>query len=363
MEGDQGQLGKLTSLQPLGGKLTLKFLTLRAQDEASTRRARRSTRYSGDFQLSFGDASTDDEEREIAEEKKRRASLTKASARKKECPGCGSQLPVSARECKSCDYQFTSKSMLVNQQSAIQESLSIRDKFPFEPERDDDGSLLIDRILGRRIIKTGKRWTKSSANSVSVADMTAAEAKYEYEYLIKYKNMSFLHVQWLTANDIEGMSQKSKAALNRYLTRLDKGDETANDDPEIDPSFTEIEKILDCREEEVQEVVDDATVPHNQAALKDLEKMKKAVEKGEVTDNGADQQRASAVDYNNIEVGRSLFATFNPTERAKWILEKIWEDPYSVSFQEPVDTSVYEDYLDVVEESICLQDIKNKIAN
>ncbi|RYH29876.1 hypothetical protein EON65_07025 [archaeon] len=90
---------------------------------------------SGDFQLSFGDASTDDEEREIAEEKKRRASLTKAAARKKECPGCGNHLAVSARECKSCDYQFTSKSMLVNQQSAIQESQSIRDKFPFEPER------------------------------------------------------------------------------------------------------------------------------------------------------------------------------------------------------------------------------------
>lgn len=193
--------------------------------------------------------------------------------------------------------------------------------------------------------------------------MTAMEAKYEYEYLIKYRNMSFLHVQWLTANEIEGMSQKSKAALNRYLTRLDKGDATAHDEPEIDPSFTEIEKILDCREEEVQEVIDDATVPHNQAALKDLEKMKKAVEKGEVIDNTM-EQRSSTVDYNNIEVsGKSLFAIFNPMERAKWILEKICEDAYSVSFMEPVDTTMYDDYLDVVEEPICIQDVKNKIAN
>lgn len=37
---------------------------------------------------------------------------------------------------------------------------------------------------------------------VALADMTAMEAKYEYEYLIKYKNLSYLHVQWLSTSDI-----------------------------------------------------------------------------------------------------------------------------------------------------------------
>jgi hypothetical protein len=32
--------------------------------------------------------------------------------------------------------------------------------------------------------------------------MTAMDSKYDYEYLIKFKNLSFLHVQWLTAQDI-----------------------------------------------------------------------------------------------------------------------------------------------------------------
>lgn len=32
--------------------------------------------------------------------------------------------------------------------------------------------------------------------------MTALDAKYEYEYLIKYKNMSYLHTQWLSGNEI-----------------------------------------------------------------------------------------------------------------------------------------------------------------
>lgn len=37
---------------------------------------------------------------------------------------------------------------------------------------------------------------------VPLADMTAMESKYEYEYLVKYKNLSYLHTQWLTAGEI-----------------------------------------------------------------------------------------------------------------------------------------------------------------
>ena len=32
--------------------------------------------------------------------------------------------------------------------------------------------------------------------------MSATDAKYEHEYLIKYKSMSYLHVQWLSAAEI-----------------------------------------------------------------------------------------------------------------------------------------------------------------
>jgi hypothetical protein len=37
---------------------------------------------------------------------------------------------------------------------------------------------------------------------VAFADLTAMDGKYEYEYLIKFKNMSYTHVQWLSAGDI-----------------------------------------------------------------------------------------------------------------------------------------------------------------
>jgi hypothetical protein len=32
--------------------------------------------------------------------------------------------------------------------------------------------------------------------------MTALDAKYEYEYLVKYKNLSYLHIQWLSGAEI-----------------------------------------------------------------------------------------------------------------------------------------------------------------
>jgi hypothetical protein len=42
--------------------------------------------------------------------------------------------------------------------SAAQESQSIRDRFPFEPERDEDGSLIIEKILNRRPRLSGRRY-------------------------------------------------------------------------------------------------------------------------------------------------------------------------------------------------------------
>lgn len=64
---------------------------------------------------------------------------------------------------------------------------------------------MIQAILGRRIRKNGKRWKSGSHTGLS-----AMEAKYDYEYLLKYKGASYLHVQWVAATDIEAMNTRSK---------------------------------------------------------------------------------------------------------------------------------------------------------
>ena len=123
------------------------------------KRKRRSTRFSGDFAVEYGDIDFSDDERGS---KKKKSSAVKEDrkSKRKECPGCGASVNISIKECKFCDYQFTSKSLTSGANAIQAESLFIRETFPFEPERDEDGSLIIAQILGRRIKKTGKRWTR-----------------------------------------------------------------------------------------------------------------------------------------------------------------------------------------------------------
>ena len=64
----------------------------------------------------------------------------------------------------------------------MEESDMIRDRFPFEAEREEDGSLIISNILGRRQRKSGRRWIRSGSSQ-----MSASDAKFDYEYLIKFK--------------------------------------------------------------------------------------------------------------------------------------------------------------------------------
>jgi ribosomal protein L37AE/L43A len=92
---------------------------------------------SGDFQLAeFSDLEgSDQEEKPTKQQLTKQRSLSQNKHRSKECPGCGALLGLAIRECTYCDYTFTSKSMLPGTQSAIDESRTIRNRFPFEPER------------------------------------------------------------------------------------------------------------------------------------------------------------------------------------------------------------------------------------
>jgi hypothetical protein len=177
----------------------------------------------------------------------------------------------------------------------------------------------------------------------------------------------------LIFHTLESMSQKSKAVLYRYLTKFDKGEITTSEEGEIDPSYVEVEKVLDCKEEEVVEYIED--VSGNQAALKELEKVKEQeATKSNLQESKSLEDIDSAIDTitnsesklsNDItsETAKTPNQIFQPVERCRRVLDRIWEDFYSASFQDPVDTTVYEDYLDIIEEPICLSDIRQKLDN
>ena len=61
------------------------------------------------------------------------------------------------------------------------------------------------------------------------------------------------------------------------------------------------------------------------------------------------------------EANRSIASIWQPIERCKRVLERIWDDQFAVSFRDPVDTDLYDDYVDIVGDPICLQDVRTKL--
>jgi hypothetical protein len=170
------------------------------------------------------------------------------------------------------------------------------------------------------------------------------------------------------------MNQKSKNALSRYLTKLDKGDPNIPQDGEIDPSYLEVEKILDYREEEVEEIVDDLVGSTNFIKELELKVQSESAKEHEAETNGLSKTSSlnniagedgveTRSAYAEAEIGKTPSQIFNPVERCRHVLEKIMDDPYAISFIDPVDVKEFDDYLDIVEEPISLSDIQQKLDN
>lgn len=141
-------------------------------------------------------------------------------------------------------------------------------------------------------------------------------------------------------------------------------------------SYTEVEKVLDYREQEVMEVVHEKIDKGPEADANDNEEASNN-NNGNNDNVGDDMEELpTSASYEALlnvpkkegdgpegtETGRvTNNSIFQPAERCRRVLEKIWEDPYSLSFQDPVDTQAFPDYLETITEPICLSDIKKKL--
>ena len=76
----------------------------------------------------------------------------------------------------------------------------------------------------------------------------------DYEYYVKYKGLSYLHCGWYKEGDLASLNKSSKGQLSRYLKKLN-GPENEHgelEDPDVDLSWVDPERILDIKEEEVE---------------------------------------------------------------------------------------------------------------
>jgi hypothetical protein len=162
----------------------------------------------------------------------------------------------------------------------------IRDRFPFLPEYEPDGSPRIDLIVGRRSMdekegsnmNTGsgdeenrdtsdnenegdsdtggrgrrKKSTRSEEKEKPSPSKNATESAHvEYEYLVKYKQRSYLHLEWKTGADLESMNKSAKAIYRRYIKKVAQGLDEELEDPNFDPSYALPQKIVADAEQEL----------------------------------------------------------------------------------------------------------------
>ena len=155
----------------------------------------------------------------------------------------------------------------------------IRERFPFLPEYEEDGTAKIDLIVGRRPIDEGedtegkgeskdddgdendpeqetggRRRTrnKESKGSPKKKDpVTSQSGVIEYEYLVKYKGRSYLHLDWLRGADLDSMNKSAKGIYRRFLKKLAQGVDEDLENPEFDPAYVVAQKIVDEQEQEI----------------------------------------------------------------------------------------------------------------
>lgn len=136
----------------------------------------------------------------------------------------------------------------------------IRERFSFLPETEDDGSPKIDLIVGRRPVgekedapsekdspepkprKTRRNESPKNEDQQQVV---------EYEYLVKYKGRSYMHLEWKSGADLESMNKSAKGIYRRYLKKVAAGLDEELENPEFDPSYVVAERILDEADQEI----------------------------------------------------------------------------------------------------------------
>ena len=167
--------------------------------------------------------------------------------------------------------------------------LPIRERFPFLPEYEEDGSPRIDLIVGRRPVdeketnndeddeeekleesddeaddesddggrpRRGRNRRKEKKSSPKKKERSSPVV--EYEYLVKYKNRSYLHLEWKAGADLESMNKSAKGIYRRYLRKVEAGLDEEIEDPNFDPSFAEPQKIIAEDEQEITLELTDA---------------------------------------------------------------------------------------------------------
>lgn len=286
-----------------------------------SRRARKKVDYSLEQQFSDEDIFEDEPKEEV---RKKTGRPRKSNVGSSGGGGGGGSYYQGGGFAGDAGLSFERTKPIYTERGYDSSQLPLRERFTFEPEYEDDGTPTIEAIVGRRPIDDTK--DRNAGASSSAADGEAdhssdqdessdddgdsdaprrtrskpkkllkstsmdeddqdggdggGKSEMDYEYLIKYKGRSYLHLEWKTAADLESMNTKAKTIYRRFLKKLEAGTEEDLEDPTVDPAFTEPGRILAEEEHEIMVELSD----------KELVKWEKEQKKMEENDESEDEE-------------------------------------------------------------------------
>mmetsp|Transcript_17695 Transcript_17695/g.40106 ORF Transcript_17695/g.40106 Transcript_17695/m.40106 type:complete len:443 (-) Transcript_17695:6443-7771(-) len=72
----------------------------------------------------------------------------------------------------------------------------------------------------------------------------------EYEYLVKFRGLSYLHLEWISGSDLDSMNRAARGIYRRYIKKVQLGEILDPGEYTVDPDYTEPVKVLDEKEKE-----------------------------------------------------------------------------------------------------------------
>lgn len=293
------------------------------------RRARKKVDYSVEQQFSDEDIFEEQEEDEKAPSSRRKSRPARKST------GGGGGGATTGGQAES-NISFERSKPQYTEKGYDPYELPIRERFAFEPEYEEDGTPKIDMIIGRRPIEDTKDRTQTSGEGRSDEkddesdeesndedskptrrsrskakpkktkeakpltddedEQKAYQTEMDYEYLLKYKGRSYLHLEWKSAADLESMNKSAKTMYRRFLKKLEAGTDEDLEDPTVDPSYTEPGRILAEEEHEIMVELSDKEL------LKWEKEQKKELETMEESDSEEEENGATANGISKDEV-------------------------------------------------------------
>ncbi|XP_054164988.1 chromodomain-helicase-DNA-binding protein 7-like isoform X2 [Oppia nitens] len=156
-----------------------------------------------------------------------------------------------------------------------------------------EDTMVVEKIMSSRM---GTRELEDEGNETTVVDPNAKPQTIEVEeFFVKYKNLSFLHCEWKTEEELERGDRRVGQKLKRFKQKKD----TMNmfdflDEEPYNPDYVEVDRILDVNEiEEIIEVIPEDKEKEKENEIekeKDVEK-EKNVEKDEEKDVENDEEK------------------------------------------------------------------------